>query len=160
MGRWVLVMLLASTVAARGQELPNAPVSKATWTTFAGLGGEILADGVTTRVLYQRGYDEIDPVAKPFVHAGVPGQIGASLLGAGAMGSAWFVLHRMHRERAANWVLRSVTAAEGYNVVRQVALLRGSQADQAAVRANLKSQSTRRSGRTTSGVATGDKRKF
>jgi hypothetical protein len=160
MSRLVPVTLLLLTLAARGQELPDAPVSKTTWTTFAGLGGEILADGVTTRVLYQRHYDEIDPVAKPFVHAGVPGQVGASLLGAGAMAGAWFVLHRMHHARAAEWFLRSVTAAEGYNVGRQVALLRVSQASQAAFRANLKSQRTPRSGRTISGVETGDKRKF
>jgi len=113
MGRLALVMLFVWTGAARGQELPEAPVSKATWTTFAGLGGEILADGVITRVLYQRAYDELDPIAKPFVHAGVPGQIGMSLMGAGAMGGAWFLLHRTHHERAAEWFLRSVIGAEG-----------------------------------------------
>jgi hypothetical protein len=124
-------MLLAGAGAARGQELPDAPVSKATWTTFASLSAEILADGVTTRVLYQRHHDELDPVAKPFVQAGVPGQIGVSLLGAGAMTGMWFVLHRTHHERAAKWFLLSVTAVEGYNVARQIAVLRASQTDQA-----------------------------
>ena len=113
MGRWVLVLLLAWTGAACGQELPGAPVSKTTWTTFVGLGAEILADGVTTRILYQRHHDEIDPVAKPFVHAGVPGQIGASLMGAGALSGVWFMLRRTHHDRAAEWFLRSVTAGEG-----------------------------------------------
>jgi hypothetical protein len=158
--RLALIMLFVWTGAARGQELPDAPVSKAEWTTFAGLGAEIVADGVTTRALYQRHYDELDPVAKPFVHAGVPGQIGVSLLGAGAMGGAWFLLHRTHHERAGEWFLRSVMAAEGYNVGRQVALLRVSHAGQAAFRANLKSQSTPRSGKTISGVETGERRKF
>jgi hypothetical protein len=144
MGGWVLVMLLAGTGAARGQELADAPVSTATWTMFAGLGAETLADGVTTRVLYQRHYDELDPVAKPFVHAGVPGQIGISLLGAGAMSGVWFVLHRTHHEPTARWFLRSVTAIEGYNVARQFAVLRASQGNQAAVEANLKSQSEHR----------------
>jgi hypothetical protein len=127
MGRWVLVMLVVWTGAAHGQELPDAPVSKATWTTFAGLGTEILADGATTRVLYQRHYDEINPLAKPFVHAGVPGQIGASLLGAGAISGVWFVLRRTHHDRAASWFLRSATAGEGCNLARQFALLRTSQ---------------------------------
>jgi hypothetical protein len=161
--RWILVMLLVWSGAADAQEPQDAPISKATWTTFAGLGTEILADAVTTRVLYQRRHDEVDPLAKPFVHAGVPGQIGASLLGAGVMSSTWFVLRRAHHARTAGWFLRSVTVGEGYNVARQVALLRTSQAnrDQAApVRTNLKSQSTSRSRRTISGVETGDKRKF
>jgi len=136
-GKWIVVLLLAWTGAARGQELPDAPVSKATWTTFVGFGAEVLADGVTTRVLYQRHRAEIDPLAKPFVDAGVPGQIAASVLGAGAIGGAWFMLRRMHRERAAEWFLRSVTAGEGYNVARQFALVRTSQG-QAASPSNSK----------------------
>jgi hypothetical protein len=158
MGKWVLVLLVL-TGTARGQASASGQVSTGTWAIFAGLGTEILADGVTTRVLYQRGYDEINPLAKPFVHAGVPGQVGASLLGAGAMGGAWFVLRRTHHNRAASWFLRSVTAGEGYNVGRQIAILRTSQ-DQAAVEANLKSQSRSRFCRTMSGVETGESRKF
>lgn len=148
MGRWIVIIVLVWVElvwvgAARGQELQDAPVSKTTWSTFAGLGAEILADGVTTRVLYQRHYDELDPLAKPFVHAGVPGQIGVSLLGAGAMGGAWFLLHRAHHERTAKWFLRSVAAGEGYNVARQVAVVRASltcqaQAASAANAANSK----------------------
>jgi hypothetical protein len=126
MGRCVLWMLLVWTGAAHGQELPDAPVSKATWTTFAVFGAEVLADGVTTRVLYQRHYDEINPLARPLVHAGVPGQVGACLLGAGATGGVWFVLRRTHHDHAASWFLRSVTAGEGYNVARQFTVLRAS----------------------------------
>ena len=127
MGRWILVMLLVLTGTVHGQELPNASLSKGTWITFAGLGTGILADGIATRVLYQRHYDEINPLAKPFVHAGVPGQVGASLLGAGAIGGVWFVLRRTHHDRAARWFLTSVTASEACNVARQFALLRTSQ---------------------------------
>ncbi len=139
--RWVPVVFLLVIGGARGQELPDAPISKATWATFAGLGAEILADGVTTRILYQRGYDEIDPLAKPFVHAGVPGQVGASLLAVGAMSGAWFVLRRTHHPRVANWLLRSVTAGEGFNVARQASILRPSQSEQATASADLKSKS-------------------
>jgi hypothetical protein len=119
-------MLFVLTSVAPGQELPTAPLSKVTLATFAVLGGEVVADGVTTRVLYQRTYDETDPLAKPFVHAGVPGQVGASLLGAGVIGGVWFVLHRTHHDGTARWFLRSVTAAEGCNVARQFAILRTS----------------------------------
>jgi hypothetical protein len=126
MGRWVLVMLLVLAETARAQELPNVPVSKKEWGTFAVVGAEILADSVTTRVLYQRHYRENDPIAQPFVRAGVLGQIGASLLGAGAVGGAWLVLRRSHHDRAAAWFLRSVAVGEGCNVSRQFALLRTS----------------------------------
>jgi hypothetical protein len=126
MGRAVLVMLFVWTGVVHGQELPDAPVSKQTWGTFAVVGTEILADGVTTRVLYQRHYNEMNPLARPFVRAGVPGQIAASLLGAGAVSGVWFVLRRTHHDRAANWFLRSVAAGEGSNVSRQLAILRTS----------------------------------
>src|SRR5580693_9309180 len=109
MSKRVLAMLLVLvlTGAARGQELPNVPVSKKGWRTFAVVDAEILADSVTTRVLYQRHYRENGPIAQPFVRAGVPGQIGASLLGAGAIGGAWLVFRRMHHDRTATWLLRS-----------------------------------------------------
>ena len=126
MGRVALVMLFVWTGAVHGQELPDAPVSKETWGTFAVVGTEILADGVTTRVLYQRHYNEMNPLARPFVRAGVPGQIAASLLGAGAVSGVWFVLRRTHHDRAASWFLRSVAAGEGSNVSRQLAILRTS----------------------------------
>ena len=135
MGR-ILVALLLLAGAASGQDLPNknlldrgtpdAPVSRETKVAFAVFGSEVLADGVATRILYQRHYDEIDPLAKPFTHAGIPGQAGASLLGVGAIGGAWWVLHRTHHERIAINFLRSVTVAEGSNVVRQFSILRTS----------------------------------
>jgi hypothetical protein len=124
-------MLLVFTAAGRAQELPEAPVSKAmvskqTYTAFAVIGAEVVADGITTRVLYQRHYDETDPLARPFVHASVPGQIGGSLLGLGATGGMWLALHRWHHDRAARWFLRSVAIGEGYNDARQFAILRTS----------------------------------
>jgi hypothetical protein len=145
MGRIAAVLLLLSC-AASGQDLPSdsllnnssfdkgtsekgireEPMSRETKMTFAIFGSELLADGVATRILYQRHYDEIDPLAKPFTHAGVPGQVGASLLGAGVVGGAWWVLHRTHHERIARNFLRSVTAAEGSNVGRQFSILRTS----------------------------------
>jgi hypothetical protein len=134
MGGRVLVMLLVFTAAGRAQRLPPAPVSvsagmlsKQTYTAFAVIGTEVVADSVTTRVLYQRHYDETDPLAKPFVHAGIPGQIGGSLLGLGATAGMWVVLHRWHHDPAARWFLRSVAVGEGSNDARQFAILRTSQ---------------------------------
>lgn len=136
MKRKIFVALWLIGVAT-GQEVPEAPlsmqasisraaISRQSWAMFAGLGGEIVADGVTTRVLYQRHYDETDPVARPFVHAGVPGQIAVSLLGAGALAGTWWMLRRSHREGMARNFLRSVAAVEGGNDVREFAILRTS----------------------------------
>jgi len=127
MGSRVLVMLLLGGARVAGaQGLPDAPISKATWTTFAGIGAEMVADSVTTRVLYQRRYDELNPLVKPFVHAGVPGQAGGTLLGAAATGGMWFILRRTRHHRAAEWFLHSVAAGEGGNVARQFMILRTS----------------------------------
>jgi hypothetical protein len=136
MERILVVLLLLAGTTASGQDLPGknlldtgtpeAPVSTETKVAFAVFGSELLADGVVTRVLYQRHYDEIDPLAKPFTHAGVPGQIGASLLGAGAIGGAWWLLHQTHHDRIARNFLRTVTASEGSNVGRQFSILRTS----------------------------------
>jgi len=126
MGWLIPAMLLALTSAALGQDVPNAPVSNSTLAILAVLGTEVLADGATTRVLYQRNYNEDDPLAKPFVRAGVAGQIGASLLGAGAIGGVWFALHRWHHERTAKGFLLLVAAGEGGNDARQFAILRKS----------------------------------
>src|ERR1700678_1397988 len=106
-----------------GQQLPTEPVSNTTLATFAVFGAEVVYDGVTTRVLSQRAYGEGDPLAQPFVRAGVPGQVAGGLLAAGATGMAWFVLHRTHHEGMAKWFLLSVVAAEGGNDVRQFDLL-------------------------------------
>ena len=128
MGRWNLLVLLLGLLApvAHGQDLPEAPIAKQTWTTFAAFGAEVVADGVSTRILYQRHHPETDPLARPFVRAGVPGQIAASLLGAGLTGGVWFALRRTHHDRAAKGFLRSVTAGEGCNVARQFSILRRS----------------------------------
>lgn len=153
MYRQILVVLLLIGAAA-GQDLPETPmfrqaafsqrapvstrdskqavisqrasISRRDWVMFAGLGAEIVADGVTTRVLYQRRYYEDDPLARPFVQAGVPGQVAASLMAAGGLAGAWWALHRSHRDRMARGLLWSAAAVEGANDARQFAILRGS----------------------------------
>lgn len=97
-----------------------------TSTMFTLFGAEVVADTVTTRILYQRHHPENDPLARPFVQAGIPGQIGAGLLGMGVTGGLWFALHRLHHDCAASWFLRTVTAGEGGNVARQIVILRRS----------------------------------
>ena len=101
----------------RDRDLPSAPSE--TKAEFAVLTAEIIADGVSTRILYQRGCGENDPLARPFVRAGVGGQVAGSFLGLAAAGGAWVILHRTHHDRVAKWMLRSAVAAEGVNDIRQ-----------------------------------------
>jgi hypothetical protein len=146
MGKIFMALMLLAGTAVHGQDLPganlltsdrdshsdkdkdipNPPMPMETKVAFAVFGGEVLADGVATRILYQRHYDEIDPLAKPFTHAGVPGQVGASILAVGAIGGTWWALNRTHHERIARNFLRTVTAGEGANVGRQFSILRTS----------------------------------
>lgn len=90
---------------------------------FAAFATEVAADSVTTRILSERGLIELDPVARPFVHAGAGGQVGAGLLSIVAFGGAWAILHHTHHDRVAKWMLRVVVAGEGANVGRQFDLL-------------------------------------
>jgi hypothetical protein len=86
---------------------------------FAVFAAEVAADGVSTRILYQRGCGENNPIAKPFVRAGVGGQVAASLLSVAAVGGAWAFFHRTHHDRMAKWMLRTLVAGEGINDIRQ-----------------------------------------
>lgn len=86
---------------------------------FVAFAAEVAADGVSTRLLYTRGCGENDPIARPFVRAGVGGQVAASFLGFAAIGRAWAILCHTHHERMAQWMLRTALAGEGINDARQ-----------------------------------------
>jgi hypothetical protein len=103
------------------QKLPAAPTRIPTEAKieFAAFTAEIAADGISTRLLYQRGCSENDPIARPFVRAGIGGQVAASLLGLAAVGGGWFILRRTHHDRLAQWMLRAAVAGEGVNDIRQ-----------------------------------------
>lgn len=123
----ILAILLGTSFAQntssliQEDKLPEAPtrISTEAKIEFAAFAAEVAADGVSTRLLYQRGCSETDPVARPFVRAGVPGQVAATFLGLAAVAGAWAILHHTHHERMAKWMLRTAVAGEGANDIRQ-----------------------------------------
>ena len=123
----ILAILLGTSFAQntssfiQEDKLPEAPTRIPTEAKieFAAFAAEVAADGVSTRVLYQRGCSENDPVARPFVRAGVGGQVAASFLGLAAVGGAWAILRRTHHDRIAKWMLRTAVAGEAANDIRQ-----------------------------------------
>ena len=117
---WILVS------ASFAQDTNSSKVPTEAKIEFAAFAAEVAADGVTTRILYQRGLSELDPVARPFVHAGVGGQVGAGLLSVAVAGGVWTIFHRTHHDRIAKWMLRAVVAGEGANVARQFNLVAAS----------------------------------
>jgi hypothetical protein len=106
-------------------KFPEAPTRTPTEAKieFVAFAAEVAADGVSTRLLYQRGCGENDPVARPLVRAGVGGQVAASFLGFAAVGGAWAILRRAHHERIAQWMLRTAVAGEGINDARQFSVM-------------------------------------
>lgn len=126
----ILSILLGTSLARNNsfiqeKEFPEAPTRTPTEAKieFAAFAAEVAADGVSTRLLYQRGCGENDPIARPFVRAGVGGQVAASFLGLAAVGGAWAILRRAHHARMAKWMLRIAVAGEAANDARQFAVM-------------------------------------
>jgi len=86
---------------------------------------ESILDGYTTQTMVNRpGFQEHDPLARPFVTHGVAGQTAACALGIGIVIGVQYTLHRTGHPKAATWVGRLFVAGEGANVVHQFYLLR------------------------------------
>lgn len=78
----------------------------------------ITADSVTTHDFTDLGIREGDPIARPFVKYGWPGQISLELLETSAEVAAMYGLHRIHHHRAERIVpvsLAAIHAAFAYN---------------------------------------------
>jgi hypothetical protein len=58
-----------------------------------------LSDAITTQRFIKRGWQEGDPLSRPFVDHGWPGQIGIGVLDNAAELSVMYALHRMHHHR-------------------------------------------------------------
>jgi hypothetical protein len=127
----LLVCLLASFLVpaalAQNAVLPGAPphrfFDRQNSTAFTLLGGLVAADAARTQSMLQtRRYVEGNPIARPLVSQGWPGQLAASTIGyASALGVS-YVFHRTghHKmERCATWFM---VAAESANDTRNLLL--------------------------------------
>jgi hypothetical protein len=119
-------MLLALCVA-ESEELPAAPVvqhsffSTETILETAALTGESAYDGWATQKTLSSGLalSEGNPIARPLVMRGTPGQVASSAIGVGLALGASYTLHHFGHPRMAQWVMRVSVAGEGANCVRQ-----------------------------------------
>jgi hypothetical protein len=67
------------------------------------------SDAITTQRFLHHGASEGDPLARPFVDQGWPGQIGLAVLNNGEQLSLMYALHRMHK----HWLERTVPLVFG-----------------------------------------------
>jgi hypothetical protein len=76
------------------------------------------SDAITTQRFVKRGWQEGDPLAKPFVEHGWPGQIGLAVLDNAAELSVMYALHRMHGHRVERAVPIVFGSASGISAYR------------------------------------------
>ena len=82
------------------------------------LGGLITADGISTQEILNSGghWREMNPLARPFVNKGAPGQLAASVLGYGfSVGSA-YLLHKTGHHKLEKLMLNASIGVEAETV--------------------------------------------
>ncbi len=124
----MVALVVLSGYSARAQEftLPNSPsqhklFDRQNSIAFGTLAALVAADSVTTQRLTNSGRArEANPIWRPMVRQGWPGQMAASGLGFGSAVGVAYALHKTghHKlERWANWLAVSL---EGANDARNV----------------------------------------
>jgi hypothetical protein len=123
-----LMIILALSCTCWSQNLPDAPSSTARKIEIAAFVGEVAYDGFTTQeILHSRlGGTEVDPIARPFVNDGAKGQVVASAIAIASVVGTSYLLHRLHHDKSATWVLHLAVVGEGLNIARQTYELRKS----------------------------------
>jgi len=97
--------------------VPDAPSAQKFWTPenrieFSILAGLITVDAITTQHGLNNGFRESNPVMRPLVTRGAPGEAAASSIGFGfAIGTA-YLLHRTHHYKAERVAVRTMLAVE------------------------------------------------
>lgn len=76
------------------------------------------SDAITTQRFIKRGWQEGDPLSKPFVEQGWPGQIGLAVLDNTAELSVMYALHLMHHHRIEEALPIVFGAVSGFSAYR------------------------------------------
>ena len=128
------VLLLCSAALAENMikpepPLPNAPSAHRFWTieqkiSIGAFAGLVAADAITTQRGLSQGLREGDPIARPFVNMGAPGQALGSALGFGAGVGTVYFLHRTHHHKAERITMRLLLAGEGAMVGNNIYRIR------------------------------------
>ena len=126
---WLLVSCFGTRSAlAQNAPLPEAPshhrfFDRQNTTAFAALSGLIVVDAARTQsMLASHRYAEANPLARPLVNQGWPGQVAVSAIGYGAALGISYLFHRTGHhtmERYATWFM---VAAETANDARNLTL--------------------------------------
>lgn len=112
-----LLLLLVLSIATFGQDVAEAPshsfFQRGSEIRMGVIAGFIAADGITTQhILGVDHGSEMNPLVRPLVRKGAPGQAGASILGyAFSIGSSYF-LHRTGHHRLERLMLNGTIAIE------------------------------------------------
>ena len=94
-----------SPVESKEAAKPHAFFDKTNIRLFMAEGLAQTGDLITTRQIINNGGKEADPLARPFVNAGIGGQmVGSYVVGAGGTMLASYLLHRTGHHRLERWV--------------------------------------------------------
>jgi hypothetical protein len=109
--------------------LHDAPSKHPFWTVenrveVSMLAGLVAADGITTQRGLNEGLREVNPVMRPFVTRGAPGEAAGSALGFGAGVGFAYLLHRTHHYKAERIALRMMVAGEAGFVANNIVQIR------------------------------------
>ena len=133
--RYLLSILLLS-VAMQAQSfkvnrfaLPDVPSRHPFWTVenkvnVSILAGLIAADAITTQRGLNEGLREVNPVMRPFVTRGAPGEAAGSALGFGAAVGVAYLLHRTHHYKSERIAMRLMVAGEAGFVANNIVQIR------------------------------------
>jgi hypothetical protein len=127
-----VICLLSAGARAENIVVPEPPVQpqpQKFWTVdkkvnagiFAGL---IAADAITTQKGLGQGYRESNPLARPFVTMGAPGQAAGAALGFGSGMGVVYILHRTRHYKAERIAMRVLVAGESAVVANNIARIR------------------------------------
>ena len=118
-----------SFVASSDSALPDAPSQRPFWTienrvNVSILAGLVAADAFTTQRGLNQDLREFNPVMRPFVTRGAPGEAAGSALGFGAGVGIVYLLHRSHHYKAERITMRLIVAGEAGFVANNIIAIR------------------------------------
>jgi len=100
---------------------PHAFFDKTNLRLFIAEGLAQTGDLITTRKIVNSGGTEADPLAKPFVNAGIGGQmVGSYVVGTGGTMLASYLLHRTGHHRLERWAPILATAIESLATISNI----------------------------------------
>jgi Domain of unknown function (DUF5658) len=119
----------AQNFAVNSFALPDAPRQQRPFFTvenkvgFGILAGLITADAITTQRGLSEGYREVNPLMRPLVTRGIPGEAAASALGFGTGVGVVYLFHRTHHYKAERIAMRMILAGESGFVANNIIAL-------------------------------------